>query len=91
MSQFCSSKCGELGLYLGQEAVLFSIQAYNMWSALCVWQVSSQSAGWGDGALSRPQAGNWTAEEEAGRAGGETHSQGPGTGQVTYSSRVWRT
>lgn len=23
MSQFCTSKCGKLGLYLGQEAVLF--------------------------------------------------------------------
>lgn len=46
-------------------------------------QVSSQSAGWGDGALSRPEAGNRSAEEEAGRTGREALSEGPGAGQVT--------
>lgn len=45
-------------------------------------QVSPQSAGRRDGALGGPEAGNRSAEEEAGGTGGETHGQDPGTVQV---------
>lgn len=48
----------------------------------CVRQVSAQSAGWRDGTLSGPEAGDRCAEEETGRAGGETHGQDPGAVQV---------
>lgn len=55
---------------------------------LCVPQVPSQSAGWRDGALSGPEAGNRSAEEETGRAGRETHGQDPGAVQVSSVKKV---
>lgn len=57
---------------------------------LCLWQVSAQPAGRGNGALSRPEAGNGAAEEEAGGAGGATHGEGPGPGQVSQINH-WAT
>lgn len=45
-------------------------------------QVSSQPAGRRDGALIRPEARNWPAEEEANRAGREADGQNPGAGKV---------
>lgn len=55
---------------------------------LCVPKVPSQFAGWRDGALSGPEAGNRSAEEETGRAGRETHCQNPGAVQVSSVKKV---
>lgn len=55
---------------------------------LCVRQVSAQSAGWRDGTLSGPEAGDRSAEEESGRAGRETHCQDPGTVQVNTMNKA---
>lgn len=78
MATFSATECGGLRPY---ETHIYK----RVIRSVCSVQVSSQSAGRGDGALGGPEAGNRSAEEEAGRAGGETHGQGPGAGQVRRS------